>query len=269
MTVYGTDLVIEFSHLAGVPYVLGGKWNYPPPKLYQRPRSLDCSGGTKLVCTRHGVPMTDGSWAQEDFCRSHGTYVGGLRGIQLAKENPGWLLFRRANTNGDPIGHVALSRSYNATWECANPRIDCTSLSINGRVWTGAAAIPGVIYGAAPPPQPGPPQPVDWVALRKGLAMHYATLYGAIPTPLSPNTPLTKNTALQISLVQQILALILPDQHLQVSGRYDPETTTAMWVFQQFINGLPGQHVHDFPGVFGNETKLWFGASLHRIALNG
>lgn len=115
---------------AGDRYVYGAEASKNDPD----PDAFDCSELVEWALARVGVFIPDGSSAQREFCRSHGTLIP----ISQAIGTRGALLF--AN------GHVAISLGNGRTIEAMNRTYGVRQGNANGRPWIAGGLVPGLPY---------------------------------------------------------------------------------------------------------------------------
>lgn len=250
------DELVAALALIGGRYVLGAKSPGPHGES-------DCSGYISGICARIGVPMAAGSYAQQDFCAARGTYKPGAAGVAWASKIPGALLFRRAGTGGDAIGHVVVVADGNRTLEYRGKAYGSGSWPIDSRVFTGGALIPGVNYATPAPAPPPPPVPVP-VDYRRLAAAQLVGPLGQVPAPLTVNSP----PSLAVLAVQKGLNLDrlagIPE-----SAIYDANTAMHVASFQDDCRAM-GMTLEPpttfFPGTFTNLTKFWLCLGVQNIA---
>ncbi len=104
------------------------------------PDVFDCSELVQWACARIGVPFPDGSQYQEAACRAAGLLIP----VSRAVKTQGALLFRHR----PPAAHVAVSLGNGNTIEARGSAYGVGSWdAIQGRDWTAAGLIPGMVYG--------------------------------------------------------------------------------------------------------------------------
>lgn len=144
--VYAADFVRLCLAQSGEKYVYGAEvdLNSPNPA-----GPWDCSELVQWATARLGVPMPDGSAAQQAACRRKGTLIP----VAQAVRTQGALLFRP--------GHVAISLGNGSTIEARGKAYGVGSWSSTvGRDWDAAGRVPGLTYG--PPPKPPGVAAVRW-----------------------------------------------------------------------------------------------------------
>jgi cell wall-associated NlpC family hydrolase len=151
---YAADLVGLCLKQVGDRYVFGHRVS-----LSNRdPDVFDCSELVQWACARLGVTptMPDGSWLQARHCNNHQNLIP----VEEGKETQGALLFKFSSNPlaGDrpTSAHVAISLGNGNTVEARGTNWGVGSWSaVQGRNWTHAALIPGILY-EAPPDSPLP-----------------------------------------------------------------------------------------------------------------
>ncbi len=121
----------------GDRYVYGAEASLSDPD----PDVFDCSELVQWACARVGVVFPDGSQNQEAACRAANQIIP----IPRAVKTQGALLFRRR----PDAAHVAVSLGNGTTIEARGSAYGVGSWdAVQGRDWTAAGLIPGMIYGA-------------------------------------------------------------------------------------------------------------------------
>lgn len=115
---------------AGKPYVFGAEVRLDDPS----PPAFDCSELVQWAVHQIGWAIPDGSGAQLEDCRTHGTLIS----VEQALLVRGALLMRE--------GHVAISLGDGTCMEARGKEYGCGVFSALGRPWTHGALVPGLRY---------------------------------------------------------------------------------------------------------------------------
>jgi len=112
------------------------------------PDTFDCSELVQWACHRLGITpkMPDRSWIQWQHCQANDSLIPVVRAIRT----PGALLFRfqssPTSSKRPRDAHVVISLGNGMTFE-ASREIDGVGIyTAEGRVWTHAGLIPGLVY---------------------------------------------------------------------------------------------------------------------------
>lgn len=147
MTLYAETFVRLALTQYGDRYVYGAKEPASDPNPKSHGGAFDCSGLVAWAVRRAGGQLPDGSQAQLDYCRQHGTLIS----VAEAEHLRGALLFLGPDGNE----HVVISLGNGMTIEARGAAYGVGSWSVYRDAWSGAAKVPGFTYGAAPmPPAP-------------------------------------------------------------------------------------------------------------------
>jgi cell wall-associated NlpC family hydrolase len=139
------DILPTIIRQRGDRYVFGAEASFSNPD----PDRFDCSELLEwAIRGRHGVPFPDGSAAQYQHCRNHGTAMQPAEAFRTF----GALIFR---LNTGAVNHVAVSLGDGRTFEARGSAYGVNYFEVANRQWTHAARIPGVAYSVASIPQPG------------------------------------------------------------------------------------------------------------------